>query len=154
MYTLYVNGKLVGSGQQWREPDLYTVKFPATPRVVIAIVASQGPVGYDIGLIAAGKLWDSDKPDPIVVDFGTDAQWVTLDGDSTLAARATFVDPSFVDASWKNSHVVAAYTDSKSPWSVKEVKEAVVGKAVGKRIMGMVKIPDAPEAALAEIWKL
>ncbi|PPQ86456.1 hypothetical protein CVT24_010106, partial [Panaeolus cyanescens] len=42
MYTLYVNGKLVGSGDFFPQPDRYTVKFEDTSRVVVAVLATQG----------------------------------------------------------------------------------------------------------------
>ncbi|KAF9049118.1 hypothetical protein BJ165DRAFT_1593057 [Panaeolus papilionaceus] len=147
VYTVYVNGKLVGSGKEWRQPDRYTIRFEPTSRVVVAIIASQGTPQADVGLIAAGKLWNTADPNPMGVEFGTDAQWITYTANDV---SPKFFESTFVDNNWTPAHVITSH--GAAPW--RDIKPVTAGKAAGQRITGVAKVPDAPEAPIAEEWKL
>ncbi|KAF9044047.1 hypothetical protein BJ165DRAFT_1594727 [Panaeolus papilionaceus] len=147
LYTVYVNGKLVGSGKSWIDPDRYTIRFEPTTRVVVAVVASQGAPQVVVGLIVSGKLWNTADANPCPVDFATDGKWVTLTADGV---SEKFIDPTFADASWVASHVICAH--GTGIW--KDIKPATPGKAAGQRISGIPRIPDAPNVPVAEEWKI
>ncbi|KAF9033145.1 hypothetical protein BJ165DRAFT_1598839 [Panaeolus papilionaceus] len=147
MYTLYVNGKVVGCGKEWKQPDRYTIVFEETCQVAVTAVVSQGATLKDVGLIAAGKLWNTNEHiTPTVTKFVTNAKWRTL---AAYGASKAYIDPDFDDDRWPRAHERCAY--GGQPWGV--LKTTLPGKAAGQRIANIKGIPNAPLAPPAEEWK-
>ena len=74
-YTLYVNGKLVGSGKTtFSYPaQRYTVKIASTKLVTVAVYAEQDPGTLGgVGLLAAGVAWNSKTAVPREIRFVTE----------------------------------------------------------------------------------
>ena len=144
-YTLYVNGKLVGSGTDWYRPDCYTVRFEPTRKVVFAVYAAQDTVsGGPVGLIAAGRVWNGQDKCPMITDFVTDRSWKTMAAEDF---DFDFVVTDFGDCDWQEAYVEAPY--GQGVWNLLEQP-----KAGGMPRTGLVGIPgviDAPEADEAEV---
>lgn len=146
-YTLYVNGCLVGSGENRSTPDRYTVEFDAAKQVVIAVYASDDTGGTAVGLLACGKVWNSRDEHTKEVAFITDKSWKTHPGNFKQA----FVQTDFKDAAaWEQAHIVATYEGASWRSEMKEVQE---GKMVHSRWSGRFNIADAPEAPLAKVCR-
>ncbi|KAF9043911.1 hypothetical protein BJ165DRAFT_1404801 [Panaeolus papilionaceus] len=143
IYTVYVNGKLVGCGTSWLDPDRYTIHFEPTKHIVVAIAASQGPEESGVALIVSGKLWNTTDANPVPVEFGSDSKWRCF---AAEGVSPKFIDPTFDDAAWTISLVVPGPGNG---WS-QRMKPTLPGKGAGKRIVGIPKIPDAPEAPIAD----
>lgn len=144
-YTLYVNGALVGSGDDRSTPDRYTVEFDATKRVVIAVYASDDTGGTAIGLLACGKVWNTYDEHAKGIVFVTDKSWKAHPG----SFNKTFVQTDFKDAgAWDHAHVVATYEGAT--WR-SEMREVQKGTMVHKRWSGRLNIADAPEAPPAKV---
>ncbi|KAF9049121.1 hypothetical protein BJ165DRAFT_1077529 [Panaeolus papilionaceus] len=146
LYTLYVNGKLVGCGKEWREPENYTVKFPPTVKVVVSVLGSQGPLQKDVGLSVSAIAYDAYSPyeAKTSTSFQTDSKWVCLVGDN--------FPPNFFEVDFNDSAWPAAFVQN-SPWRYSMMGGITPGKAYGKRIIGEKRVPNAPDADLAELLK-
>jgi hypothetical protein len=143
-YTLYVNGRIVGSGEDRSTPDRYTVEFAATKRVVMAVYASDDTGGTAIGLLACGKVWNGHDEHAKEITFVSDKSWKTHPGNFDK----TFVQADFKDSAWDHAYVVASY--GGATWS-SDMKEAQKGKMVHKRWSGRLNISDAPDAPPAKV---
>jgi hypothetical protein len=112
-YTLYVNGKLVGSGGNWTIAQRYTVQFEDTKDVVVAVYAVQEPVGVQpVGLLCAGVVWNSQERAPAGTVFTTNASWKTFPKDSFDRA---FFQRDFNTGNWEDSVSQGTYPTAQ-PW--------------------------------------
>ena len=144
-YSLYVNGRIVGSGKEWNKPDRYTVHFAETTKVVIAVYAAQDTVSRGpVGLLAAGKVWHSQEEKPHATDFVTDDSWRSL---STDKFSPLFIQTDFDDHSWEKTHVQVAY--GQGAWT--HMSPVQPGRLVRKRLTSIKGVPDAPKAGEADV---
>ena len=125
IYTLYVNGKLVGSGMNWQAVQRYTVAFENTTKVTVAVYAGQDPGSLaQVGLICAGVVWNSQERDPQGKPFATDATWKTDPNDKF---DRKFLQPNFNDSNWENAVVEFPYGQGVWGPVAKPVVDSVPG---------------------------
>jgi len=151
-YTLYVNGKLVGSGKEWWKPDTWTVRLERTKKVVIAVYAAQDPVTLGpVGLLVSGKAWNSQETLPHAKEFVSDKSWMTL---SSPPIGDDFVKPEFVDSLWEPAHEVKKFGDS--PWESLVNTKPEAGRLPKKNLVGIegVKESPIPKAGVADLLVL
>ncbi|KAF8961825.1 hypothetical protein BDZ97DRAFT_1827333 [Flammula alnicola] len=150
MYTLYVNGKLVGSGIEFTTPQRYTVKFEDTNKVVVAVYAVQDPVSLaQVGLICSGVVWNSQEKSPKETPFITDGTWKTFEGDNF---DRNFIKEDFNDQSWKDAVVEGPYLTG--PWAGKVAPPTETDQNPGLKNIrpgAIPKVPDAPDAKPADV---
>jgi len=146
LYTLYVNGKLVGSGKQWYKPDRWTVRFEHTKKVVVAVFAAQDPdtEGY-VGLLVSGKTWNSQEKTPQATEFVTNNTWLTLS--SEPSGSGDFIKTDFVDSSWESAWEQKKAGDGYRSGMV----EPQAGRLPKQALSGLKNIKDAPKALLADV---
>jgi len=140
-YTLYVNGKLVGSGEHWDKPDRYTVRFEPTKKVIIAIYAVQ-ETGV-VGLLASGTVWNSQEKDPKGHDFVTDKTWLT----SLQPVSGEFIKTDFVETGWESASEQFEY--GKGHWN--QLSTAAAGRMARRGLPGNEHYKAAPEAKIANV---
>lgn len=159
-YTLYINGKLVGSSSiksgGWCVAQRWTVEFTETDEVVIAVYAVQDPVGLaQVGLLAAGVVWHSQTQPPVPTSFITDGSWKTLSEDNFDRG---FYNQKFDDGGWENAHSEGPYGPT-APWTnhvalptKTETQNGVAWKNPhkGQPNSGN-SVPDAPDAKPAKL---
>ena len=143
-YTLYVNGLLVGRGQDWKTPDSYTVSFEARKDVLIAVYGSEEGGGTPVALIAAGKVWSSRVGDSIEKEFVTDKTWKTWSKDK---CDTKFFEPSYKDANWETATELHKY--GEGVW--KTLHTTQKGKDFERWTIQDGGIQDAPYALKAQI---
>ncbi|KAF8884733.1 hypothetical protein CPB84DRAFT_1788913 [Gymnopilus junonius] len=150
-YTIYVNGKLVGSGMNWAAAQRYTVTFENTNKVVVAVYAAQDT--EQVGLICAGLVWNSQEKSPQGIPFITDATW------KTVAANdfdMNFFREGFDDSNWENA--VVQYPYGGGVWGAVAKPNANSVKGSPPPILGALTIPPAipgvPRAPKAENAKV
>jgi hypothetical protein len=159
-YTLYVNGKLVGSSsiasKSWYVAQRWTVEFEETTEVVIAVYAVQDQVGMlQVGLLAAGVVWHSQTNPSVPTSFITDDSWKTFSGDDF---DRHFYKEKFSDEGWENAHVEGPYMTTP-PWAggvtLPTKTEAQNGPAWTNPYKGQPNtgnpVPDAPDAPPAKL---
>ncbi|KDR67398.1 hypothetical protein GALMADRAFT_216480 [Galerina marginata CBS 339.88] len=152
-YTLYVNGKLVGSGTDWTVAQRYTVLFEHTKEVVVAVYAVQESVGpQPVGLLSAGVVWDSQDKAPEGTRFTTNTSWKTFANDNFDRG---FFQRDFNAGSWEDSASQGIYAKTQ-PWQGKvtlPTTESPSGPALKgiKSAPGQPRIPDAPDAPPAAV---
>jgi hypothetical protein len=146
-YTLYINGMVVGNGTDWTVVKRYSVKFPRTNRVLLAVYAANDPVSLlQAGLIASAVLWDSTNYTGRSFDIATDSSWKT----SPLPATATssgFEKVSYRpdrDPSWTNARVEFPY--GLGVWG--PVAKPTTTSSLNGGFTGLT-VPDAPAAQSA-----
>jgi len=148
-YTLYVNGKLVGSGKEWYKPDRWTVRFEPTKKVVIAVYGVQDPatLGY-VGLLVSGKAWNGQEAIPHAKEFVSDKTWMTL---SSQPIVEDFVKSEFVDSLWEPAHEVKKF--GEHPWEGLSKVKPEAGRLPRKNLVGIegVKESPIPRAGVADI---
>ena len=150
-YTLYVNGKLVGSGINFMIAQRYTVEFDQTTEVVIAVYAVQDPVTQaQVGLLCAGVVWHSQTRPPVRTLFITDETWKTVSGNGF---ESDFYKQRFVDGGWENAKSEGPYMTTP-PWAGRVImptkSETQNGPAWKNTIPGN-PIRNAPDAKLATL---
>ncbi|KAF8954692.1 hypothetical protein BDZ97DRAFT_1863133 [Flammula alnicola] len=110
-YTLYINGLLVGSGQDFHTAQRYQVNFPPTSTVTIAVYAAND--GGPAGLLAAAELEGCACGCAENTFIITDGNWKYSTGNST-GIPAGFENPGFDDAAWPAAIVEGPY--GQAPW--------------------------------------
>jgi len=152
-YTLYVNGKLVGSGDNWTIAQRYTVEFEQTTEVVIAVYAVQDPIyTQQVGLLSAGVVWNSQAKEPVGTTFITDESWKTFSSDNF---DRNFIQSNFNDGGWEQAYSEGPYPTT-APWAgrvVMPTKGSPNGPGLKniKSAPGQPIIPDAPAADPAKV---
>ncbi|KAF5315034.1 hypothetical protein D9619_007474 [Psilocybe cf. subviscida] len=141
-YTLYVNGYVVGNGTAWNKVQRYSIKFPKTNRVLVAVYASNDPVLLQqAGLIASAVMWDSTNYTGRTFDIGTDSSWKT----SITTSASGFERPSYrPDSSWTSAREEGPY--GMAPWGA--VAKPTTTDPVTGGFSGLT-IPDPPPAQQA-----
>lgn len=144
-YTVYVNGRVVGSGKEWNKPDRYTVRFESTTKVVIAVYAAQDPVlKAQVGLIVSGKVWNSQEQNPQAIEFVSDVSWKTV---STDRFSFEFVRTDYNDSNWEQSYVQAVY--GQGVW--RPIAPVTDGRMPRTRLTNTTGVDDAPKAGEADV---
>lgn len=144
IFTLYVNGLVVGSGMHWNEGRRWSITFPRTNKVVIAVYATNDPVERAwAGLLASGVMWDSSiYSGKSYYMFTTDKSWRTL----ATAPPMGFERLSFDDSDWPLARIEGRY--GAQPWG-KNVHHARAAYAIDDGFTGVMGVPDAPKAPRA-----
>ena len=143
-YTLYVNGLLVGCGDNWENPDSYTVEFEPRKEVVIAVYGSEDTGKGQVGLLASGKLWNSKEDKPKEISFVSDEGWKTCPGN---VVDVKFCQPEYKDTTWESAYVVENYGGRH--WG--SLKPALPAPKKHERWTNKPGLQDAPEAPKAKL---
>ncbi|KAF8890300.1 hypothetical protein CPB84DRAFT_1826440 [Gymnopilus junonius] len=140
-YTLYVNGKLVGSGK-----NMFSIV--STQLVTVAIYVEQDPATLgSIGLLTASIAWNSKVAVPREIRFVTDVTWKTFPANDF---DRKFIQNFFDASRWKNALVLGHY--GVAPWG--DVVELTSPTAQNPGLTGIQGIPDAPQAQPATVVTL
>ncbi|PPQ79284.1 hypothetical protein CVT26_001059 [Gymnopilus dilepis] len=148
--TLYVNGLVVGTEKNGASTNAqrYTVKFPPTHEVSIAVYAAQDPVTkLAIGLIISGVAWNSNQIKPIEIPFVTDSSWKTFAADDF---DVRFIEPHFDVSDWSDALVLGAY--GVSPWGSFAIPTTPTTQ--NGPLVAVTGLPDAPVAGPANVITL
>ncbi|KAF5379400.1 hypothetical protein D9615_006572 [Tricholomella constricta] len=108
VYTLYVNGRKVGTGTDFRYPQRYCV--PLVKDCNVFAVSAQN-TGNAAGLLAAIQIRYSDGFTDTIV---TDGQWHAIAG-----TPAGFEQVAFDDSAWPAAFVEGPYPNT-APWTQSE----------------------------------
>ncbi|GLB41494.1 hypothetical protein LshimejAT787_1000940 [Lyophyllum shimeji] len=114
-YSLYLNGRFVGSGTSWQNAQRYTVNFPPTSKVVVAVYASNSG-GGPAGLLVSGQLVSCECTSGSDLSFITDGSWKYS---LSVPPPAGFIDPNFDDSAWPNAQVKGKA--GVAPWGATNV---------------------------------
>jgi hypothetical protein len=104
-YTLFLNGKKIGSGDNWKEPGTYDVAADlATGRNVLAVEGRNdgGPFGLILGLAI-------ELDDGAIVNVQSDGSWRTI-----LEKAAGWEQPALDDRSWTKAREICGA--GEGPW--------------------------------------
>ncbi|KJA14072.1 carbohydrate-binding module family 67 protein [Hypholoma sublateritium FD-334 SS-4] len=114
-FALYVNGKLLGSGKQWTTGHRWSITFPLTNKLIVAVYATNDPVNRSwTGLIASAVLWDSNTYNgKMYYTVKTDDAWKYL---NTVPPHG-FERISLDDSSWSLARSEGEY--GAQPWESK-----------------------------------
>ncbi|KDR71213.1 hypothetical protein GALMADRAFT_143925 [Galerina marginata CBS 339.88] len=116
-FTLYVQGKIVGSGVTWSTIHRFAVDIqPAATEIDIAVYASNG--GGAAGVIAVVDLTMEDCDCGSVMSFVTDGTWKY-----NTALPVGFQAPGFDDSKWPAAIVEGKY--GMAPWGKLAIPAAV-----------------------------
>lgn len=99
-YSLYINGLFVSSGTSYLNAQRYTVNFPPTSKVVVAVYAAN--VGGPAGLLASAQLVSCECSSGSDLSSITDGSWKYS---LSVPAPAGFIDPNFDDSAWPNAQI-------------------------------------------------
>ena len=93
-YTLYVNGKEVGSGDDWHQARRWTFALEPTDDIVIAIATTnaKGLAGFIVAVAFDAYYYDCSST---LVDGTPDGTWKF-----NLAVPAGFEQPGYDDSNW------------------------------------------------------
>ncbi|KAJ7460971.1 lectin [Mycena galericulata] len=123
-YTLYVNGVLVGSGNNFPVAQTYTVALAPAPEVVFAVYAENTlTVENPAGLLAAIEINTAECNCTAGVMFVTDGSWK-----SNTGTPAGFQLPGYDDSTWPAATVEGPY--GMAPWGTITVSPSA-GPATG-----------------------
>jgi hypothetical protein len=106
-YTLYVNGDLIGQGNDWEVSQQYCVTLESDCNVFAVAVENEGTTPNPAAWIAAIQINYEDGSSEVI---RTDTEW--RDNNAT----AGFQNIGFDDSSWP--FAVIAGSSSSSPWHV------------------------------------
>ncbi|KAF8187719.1 hypothetical protein BJ912DRAFT_969372 [Pholiota molesta] len=141
--TVYINGNCLGYGLDFRFPKRWSVSFPPTNKVAIAVYAANDPNSGNVaGLLAAAVAWNSAKFQGETFKTQTDASWKC----TTAVPPKGFEMTNFNDRAWVAVRTIVPVPE---PWTaiIKPTKtEAITGGFKTAQVNG---IPDAPRAPLA-----
>ncbi|KAJ8496638.1 hypothetical protein ONZ45_g12386 [Pleurotus djamor] len=105
LYTLYVNGRVVGSGTDWTIADAWYI--PNLDPVTNTFAVNATNVGAQAGLIAIIIITYTDGSNAMIT---TDASWR-----SVKSIPSDFAERLFHDRHWENASVIGNY--GASPWN-------------------------------------
>ncbi|THV01121.1 hypothetical protein K435DRAFT_836954 [Dendrothele bispora CBS 962.96] len=123
-YSLYINGRFVGSGTTFQTAQRFSIDNIQGPSVVIAVygVNGDGPSPNPAGLLASLQITSNDPSSCLncssVVDVITDTTWKAFN-----SVPSGFEQPGFDDTAWPAA--VTEGTDGASPWGTVTVPSAV-----------------------------
>ncbi|KAF8892362.1 hypothetical protein CPB84DRAFT_1848796 [Gymnopilus junonius] len=102
-YTLYVQGRVVGSGTNWQATQRYVVDIqPPASDFTIALYGANN--GGPAGIAAAVELKMEDCECGSIISFVTDSSWKY-----STNTTAGFQNPGFDDSKWSNAIVESQY---------------------------------------------
>ncbi|PFH45076.1 carbohydrate-binding module family 67 protein [Amanita thiersii Skay4041] len=133
-YTLYVNGKMIGSGGDWRVAQRWVFDLPSLDDVEIAVFATN--TGGPAGIIAAVRLDTTDCNCSSTISFVTDGSWKANTGTPT-----GFEQPGFDDSTWPGATVEGPY--GRAPWGPIPTQNGVAKFTE--------KIQGAPDAEMGKV---
>ena len=144
IFALYVNGKLLGSGVEWTKGHRWSVTFPLTNKLIIAVYATNDPINKGwAGLIASAVLWDSNSYEgKMYYTVKTDDTWKSLD----TAPPHGFERISLEDSSWSLARSEGEY--GAQPW-VSNFKIPLMVEPLTAGFTGIMGVPDSPNAPQA-----
>lgn len=144
IFALYVNGKLLGSGKQWTTGHRWSITFPLTNKLIVAVYATNDPINRSwAGLIASAVLWDSNTYNgKMYYTVKTDDVWKSL---GTVPPRG-FERISLDDSSWSLARSEGEY--GAQPWE-SQVKIPLKIEPLTEGFTGVMGVPDSPKAPRA-----
>ncbi|KAJ6538050.1 hypothetical protein B0H19DRAFT_1270422 [Mycena capillaripes] len=133
-YSLYANGVLIGSADNFQVAQQYTIDFTPAPNVVFAINATNaGPVNNPAGMLAAIEINSANSECNCTSGayLRTDGTWK-----SNTGTPIGFQLPGFNDSSWLAATLEGVY--GVAPWGIVPVTSvpgpvvAIAGAPLGK----------------------
>lgn len=142
VYTLYVNGNVLGFGLLWPIARRWSITFPRTDKLVITVYASNDPIGRSYaGFLAAAAMWDSTNARGWCHRIQTDVSWV-YGGPS---AWNGLEQHGFAEDDSQKVRVQGRY--GVGPWGY--VPKPTVISPITEGWKGISGLPNPPIAALA-----
>ncbi|KAF8152606.1 hypothetical protein B0H34DRAFT_726789 [Crassisporium funariophilum] len=136
-FTLYVNGRLVGSNSDYTRARRFVVDIqPSVSTIDIAVFANN--VGGPAGLIGSFELEMEDCDCGSRITFVTDGTWKY---NSAVPSPVGFQEPGFDDSQWPVANVEGKY--GIAPWGSIAIPDAVSPASA--------KIVGAPDANAANV---
>ena len=111
-YTLYINGKQIGTGNNWPQAQRWTFTLDPTADIVLAITATNtgGPAGFIVAAVFDAYYYDCTSSLVEVTDGTPDGTWKF-----NLGVPAGFEQPGYDDSNWQSTIVEGPY--GVAPWN-------------------------------------
>lgn len=117
-YRLYLNGRLVGKGSDWRDVGRYDVgqRLESGPNMIAVAAENEGALPNPAGLLLSLKIRFEDGTEQVVTTFGgrRDAEedrgeWLVTDA----ALGEGWQTPDFDDQDWQPARRFGSHADNK-----------------------------------------
>ncbi|KAH9479794.1 Alpha-L-rhamnosidase [Psilocybe cubensis] len=108
-YTLYINGRVAGSGRSFQQAQRYQVNFIPSNTVTIAVYANND--GGPASLLASGQIRGCACGCGNTAVVNTDSSWKFS---TAVPSPAGFINPGFDDSKWGQAVGEGAY--GVAPW--------------------------------------